>query len=87
MSETQRQMNASLRSAYRARWNMLRRTIETMRLTLALDPDDVYGVTIDDLRSQAWDVEQSFHEFNAYRNAYGTVTGRKVMPLNKDDTP
>lgn len=63
-----------IRRMYRASWNKVVQSVAHLRQGMnGVDPDHVEGVEIDDLRNEVIEIQQRFHEFNAYRNAYAAL--------------
>lgn len=61
-----------------ARWNKAVALSSTISDTMqSRDPLTVEGTTIHDLRDEINDLVQAFHEFNAYRNSYESIRGKK----------
>ena len=74
--------NDSLRRAYRARWNKTINEAETIaRIMREKNPDNVLGEVVGELRDRVENLNQSFHEFNAYLNAYSIACGQRKPDL------
>jgi hypothetical protein len=62
-----------IRKAYRARYNRVMRNADALCVKMTtLDPDDILGTDIADLRDHVEKISQCFHEFNAYWNVAKT---------------
>jgi len=61
-----------LRRTTRATYNHLRKATDKLQLLLAIDPDDLQGTTIGDMRDEVEAITQRFHEFSAFWNVYNT---------------
>ena len=60
------------RKAMRARFNQMKTRVNAMVPFLALDPEQVAGTQIADMRDDVNDLTQCLHEFSAYWNVLNT---------------
>lgn len=66
--------NEQIRRAYRARWNRTISEAEAIaKMMREKNPDVALGDLIAELRDRVENLGQSFHEFNAYYNAYNVA--------------
>lgn len=73
-----------IRKSHRARWNkVLNAANQIAALMRNVDPDEVDGIVIADIRSHVEDITQCFHEFNAYSNAFAKLTGRQSPRMSR----
>ena len=78
-----RERATTIRRAYRARFNRIRRCLDEIAPLLTIDPDNISGTEIADMRALVEDITQCFHEFNAYSNAYRILTRSMSGPSSE----